>query len=1451
MPDTFVVTFVGSDQIGRDISLTLPEGPTAAELVEALGDRVPEQTNGIVWNERTGSAISGANQTLIDLRHGDVLRLGDPLQRAFDLRPEGVVGSSQPTHAYRLESLGDDAVHGFDTTIQIGRRHEGPGRLRLEDGTVSVEHAVLRVEPYGVVLEDVGSSNGTFVNGRQITDQHKLTSGDEIDFGSSSQFRFVANDAAPQRKAEPVGPLRGGRVLLNRPPRTIVPSPTGVLKIGPAPPTRRSRRFPWASVLVPVMGGLAMYLGFGRNPMFLVFIAMGPLIAIWNFFESRSDESRQHAASVDAYKADLDQAKRGLSEGEELRQRWLDSVLPDTKAIISQIKTGQDLWERSPHHEDFGWIRVGSGSIPPMRTLEVEERGDSKLVELARELRDSSRRQSQGPLSFALLNEPVVGLVGRGERLDQAIVNLTLRLAARHSPAELAIIALTTNPSLDWVRWLPHAHAVPGLERAAVANDPDDCRSLFESVERLIERRLNGDEMALGPSGIPLPHLVLLVVPPVPVPSSSLASLMERSGAAGVSVVYVAPTLAALPNGCRAVLELDGTAALRHPATGTSVELEAVEGIDADLAETLARRLAAFVDEGAQAGSAAMPTSVSLCEVNEVSPLVSASNVLERWRSAPQQLVAPIGSTGDGPVQLGFESTREGPHILVAGTTRAGKSEFLQALVGGLALQYPPEDLNLLFVDWKGAATFRPFLGLPHTVGLLSDLDEGLADRALRSLRAELTYRKQVLQAAEVQKLDDLPRRTLPRLMVLFDEFAELIDNNPDFADGVVSVAQVGGSLGIHMVLAMQTPSGALNKKVENCINGRVVFRLKDRAESGSALGSPKAASIPAAYPGRGYFKDGSNRIIEFQSAYGGARSSVDEDQLAAETVGSHVAPQPALEGKTDLEALAEAIEAAGATRPTKKRPPWVAPLPELVSLDQLPRVQPGKADAVVGLLDDPDRQIQAPYSLDLNLMRNVLVAGAGGSGRTTVLRTVVDGLARSQPPSDLSAYCIDFGGGLETLASIPHIGGVVPGGDSERLRRLLAMVSSTIEQRRTALSMSAPSGATGASAGQPVASGPKVVLIVDGLVPLLTELSELDHGIWTGVLQSFMSEGPGLGVHVVAATDDPLLRQSVLNLFGERLVLHQTLRDGYSNLGVAGLPLTSQQPGRALSSLHRLEVQIGTPAGIGRHETQEQIEDIRARWQGTRQVARSVNILPPVLRPPTTLPVNPEPMTVIAGIDDVALEPRHLDLARQPLIIVAGPDLSGRTSTLAWIRQQLEAQGPLRSERLLIGKGTTPEPGWTGESRGAPGILECLQGLEGETFDGVTLLAFDDADPFLDMTPAATPEDREARRVLDEIGQLMNRLVDEARGRKLVVVVGGRMTDLGRGQGWLKRARESKQAIVLSPASLGTTAADAVFGVKYPRRTGYSPRPGLGVLIRGADTALVQVPYVGLDPQG
>src|SRR6185312_2416589 len=391
--------------------------------------------------------------------------------------------------------------------------------------------------------------------------------------------------------------------------------------------------------------------------------------------------------------------------------------------------------------------------------------------------------------------------------------------------------------------------------------------------------------------------------------------------------------------------------------------------------------LARFEDADLQLAGGALPSYVGLLSLLGMGE-PEAGDLRRRWEShsGETSLVARFALSEDGPLDI--DLVGDGPHGLVAGTTGAGKSELLRSLVAALAAAHSPLRINFVLVDYKGGSAFGECAELPHTVGMVTDLDEQLGERALLSLEAELRYRERVLREHRATDLIEYDRLVaqgdaapLPRLLVVIDEFATLASELPDFVPSLVGIAQRGRSLGVHMLLATQRPSGAVNENIRANTNLRVCLRVQNSQDSTDVIDSPAAAKIPRNQPGRAQVRLGPSELIPVQTALvsgitaGPAAAAVSTEPFVVAGDGQNGAGAGGddVSAPSDLKRLvAAATEAFAAAHPLRR--PWLPPLPGRVGLDELlamgpPRGLGGDSGLVVplALADDPEAQAQYP----------------------------------------------------------------------------------------------------------------------------------------------------------------------------------------------------------------------------------------------------------------------------------------------------------------------------------------------------------------------------------------------------------------------------------------------------------------------------------------------------------
>lgn len=768
-------------------------------------------------------------------------------------------------------------------------------------------------------------------------------------------------------------------------------------------------------------------------------------------------------------------------------------------------------------------VRIGLGSLPASVSLRRD--GD---VETAGSLSDV-------PVTVDLANAPLT--VAGPRRIAIAVARwVVLQIAATTSPADIEFAMCTAAPThWRWLRWLPHLGPM-------IATTPDACRRLVDVLSGRGEQ-----------SGWPARHLVVLADDPYVARQLAIIARADRH----VSVLALATRAEPrTPPGHVLRFECDS------PARAFLDDVECVvDGVSAVLADSFARELAGR-GSPTEADGSALPQS---CTLRELGLSASATAISASWRRHPQRARALLGIGSSGVVDLDLD--RDGPHGLIAGTTGAGKSELLQTLLLSLTAHSPPDELTALLFDFKGGAAFAALAELPHTVGLVTDLDDQLSRRMLVALRSELTLRERLLAAAGVPSRADYcaTGAVLPRLVLVVDEFAALAEQLPDFVPGLVGVAQRGRSLGVHLLLATQRPGGVVSAEIRANTELRIALRTTSAAESVDVIDDPAAATIDPGTPGRAYLRTGS-RLEAVQCARVG--NPADEERVRVERLDewNRPLPDPAPESGVTaarLGGLPAAIRAAAVGRPAPRRP-WLPPLPDRVDAAALPGTTNGPSSVPIGLADRPEYQRYEAECVDLGTGGAVVFTGGPRSGRTSALLTLIVSAACQLAPDQLEVHAMIGGPAARIVEQLPHTGTVAELRDGAQVAaELLARLA-----RRS---------------GNRSAQDPATLLVVDDWDAWCTAGDELDRGRSVEAVLALIRAGPSTRTTVAVAGGRATLAPRLTALASARYVLRLADAAEYPIAGVDPHHVpTTMPPGRAINSAG-VEVQLIDPADAAR----------------------------------------------------------------------------------------------------------------------------------------------------------------------------------------------------------------------------------------------------------------------------
>lgn len=1060
------------------------------------------------------------------------------------------------------------------------------------------------------------------------------------------------------------------------------------------------------------------------------------------------------------------------------------------------------LWVRSPGDADVGLPVFGWGQRPARldfgRTGGDEGPNGALVDQLAR-----PRTLDGVPITPSTAG--VVGLVGPRRRVLAVAAAVTVEAALSQAPSTSRIAVVAGGPGFEWARWLPHTADVSG---PLVSTDAATARAL---VDRLTaERQL-----------IATVHLVVVAPEAAGLVSGLAGSWTAERG----TLLLLGNEVPDLPTRAGALVVVDDQAA--RLTDGGDDHGRGDHGWDDHSGGDHTNGVTRFVPAALSSEQAA---AVALALAPLVDPQVprrhgtTARGLLElldwdgrderllaeRWQRGPSAaLAAPIGvDDGGDPVVLDLEA--DGPHMVIAGTTGSGKSEAIATLLSSLIACHGPERLALFLVDFKGGATMRRFASAPHVVGVVTDLEDDprLASRAFTSVEAELTRRKRILATAgcadlRTYRATGSPGGVVPSLLVVIDEFAMLVQSQVDARARLDAVAAQGRSLGVHLVLATQSPTGVVSPAIRANTNLWLALRVVGDSESREILGQPDAARIAVSDVGRALLRRGGEddlrrfrvvRVTTFATDKPTTRLVPYLDPPAEPT--APVAPESSSAGPTALDLVLDtAGTVARRLRYVTPAPLWLPPLPRHLTVDHLP----GHGDAstpsagvpvTLALVDDPTAQRQDRLVVDL-ATGNLLVSGGPRSGRTTALLQVACSLAETFPPAALHLYALGASDSLTPIESLPHFGGRAVADDPELAPRLLERLTREAERRR---------------AGAP--REPRIVLLVDDYALVRDALENGAPGRLVEALAGLVLGGRTVGIHLVVAAGAPTeVRVALLGTFTHRIQLHTQDRSDYLALEWRPGPdeVPGPLPGRGVT-LGGREVQL-VHADIGRAAA------IAAGWPAAGAPVR-LGRLPTVVAY-DELPAVPGARHPI-GITAPDLTPLALpDHPGDHLLVIGGPG-SGRTTALRTIAR---AAGSLPGNRAVVitpgtaaGWGTASVAGTTAEAESWLGVVES---------GGGAWVIVDDAD-----------------RLPPQLGDRLDRLLREGRARDIRVVVAAAAAEWSRlYEPWARQLGALRRVLVLA----GGRDAAAALDIRIPLAE-TSVLPGRGHLATPGTLLTVQV---------
>jgi S-DNA-T family DNA segregation ATPase FtsK/SpoIIIE len=1129
--------------------------------------------------------------------------------------------------------------------------------------------------------------------------------------------------------------------VIKRPARRAAPAlPTGDLPLEPPPaiPQPTGARWQQYLMMLPMLAGTvatAMMFG-GREGGTYTYVVGGIFglstlgMLVMNLGNAGGPRKAELMTARRNYLRYLAGVRRQVRATITDQRESLNYRHPDPQALWGEAMSRR-LWERRATDADFGVVRVGLGpqllgtrlvapSIDPTADLEPVTAGA-----LHRFIRTYSV-VADLPISIALRSFARVVLTDRaggdaGARgLARAMIG---QLATFHAPDDLVVAAcvpVDRRREWEWLKWLPHAlhptrQDAVGPRRLLVAHLGELDDLLADLVAK--RPRFQPSVSARGADPVAAPHILIVVDGADSGPRGQ--NLAVDGGLAGVTLMQVGGVPPRSVDRSTIVLSVADDGSLRSANQDSEEVIGRADRLSLPEVDSLARRLAPVRLSESVREQAPLAVDRDLTELLGI-PDIATAELAQLWaaRSPRELLRMPIGTAPSGAVvHLDLKEAAQdgmGPHGLIVGTTGSGKSELLRTLVLGLAATHSSETLNFVLVDFKGGATFATLDRLPHTSAVITNLADELplVDRMYDALTGELTRRQELLRSAgNFASLRDYDRARatgaalapLPSLLIICDEFAEMLNAKPDFINIFTQMGRIGRSIGVHVLLATQRLEEHRLRGLESNLGYRIALRTQAPMESRAIIGTPEAAELPST-PGHGFLAVGTEALVRFKAAYVSGpyrrRSSAPAAQPPAlpiyeygttpQAPRTHAvsataaidAPAPSL-----LEVIVDRLAGQGA--PAHRV--WLPPLHESPTIDELlgalvtdPARGITTADTALhgaltvpfATVDNPAKQRRDVARFDLSGANgHAVIVGGPQSGKSTAVRSLVTALALTHTPLEVQVYCLDFGGGsLTQLRDLPHVGGVASRLDAAQVRRTVGEVATLLADReRWFAERGIDSIATyrrlrrrgdlDATVAVSEDGYGDVFLVVDGWTTLRAEFEELD-----AIVVNLATRGLSYGVHVVGtATRWSDFRMNVKDLFGSRLELRlgEPSETSINRTAAANVPQRSPGRGLAPDGLHLL---TALPQVAG-HPPSALTTAIAGAWPGPK--APAVRMLPsrlPYAALLTGADSGAHPLgqgfELPIGIAESDLKPVTIDFATEPHLLVFG-DESGKTALL------------------------------------------------------------------------------------------------------------------------------------------------------------------------------------------
>ena len=1242
----------------------------------------------------------------------------------------------------------------YECQIHIGRSKKND--IVLNESYVSRNHLLITAEKGRIRIEDLESTYGTYLNGSPVK-KAMLKSGDEIDIcdlrmickenrlyfynlHEKPEFKYQKETNHPGMATNIVS-TRKGYPIYHRSPRIRESLPVDEVRLSHLPnkpqkfSIRKANFLPLLSS--GAMAGASIAMSTFSPAMLAMRAAMmispvGSLIGNSNkkarkmLMVEEEERFRKYADYIAGEKAHI----RAIGE----KQREITNQENPAPEICETIlnKMSTSLWERTATDSDFLQVRMGAGYAP--LCVEVKPPTDvndfhmerDELEELTDRIIQETHLVDDVPARLDLLKYSSVGVIGNRRKVTDLLKNLLVSLSTLHFFRDVRIVGVfDPEEEEEWksMRWLPHIWddelqtrylsfdplTAESFESATLSGEKDhvDSYAKFrEKVNSILAERKDPDFQAKWKNGMsPVPHYIFLFASRKKT-ECFLPMLSENDPAMGISTIFLYDEQYYLPNFCQYIVNVDdpyddrtATAFYKYRAD-EKMWFTMDPPIPQRKFDVFCRQMSASEAEDA-AARGQIPSSLTFLQCMDVNR-VRDLNVLERWKKndSAVNITAPLGE-GEGGKLFSLSLHRHCSHGLVAGMTGSGKSELLISWLLSIACNYHPEDVSFVVIDYKGGSTAYALEKLPHVCGIITDVGSGI-DRCMQSLEYELRRREDIFASVGAKDIKEYIKghhkgefqEAVPRLLIVFDEFKELIKERPVVKKMVDSIAAKGSSLGVHLILATQSPADAVDEGTWNNTQYQICMKVQNAAASKVMIHEPDAAMITQA--GRAYVRVGTSEKAEtfalIQSAWSGAPYRENKEQGALEVRyvtmdGSRIKTVEEnhtrfVSDKKEIEAVIAYIAKTAQAAGIEKQPsPWKTELPDLFSWKKLPvegsfdgekweMTEAPWLSVPVGIFDRPELQMQGVQYMDFLKEGNFGVFGSSQTGKTSLLRTIATSLCRMYSPRDIHLYIIADMAGMEAF---PQVGGVVGSGQEEKLGKLINMLISFLEERRKIFNQERVDSL---KAYRELVSEemPAVFVLIDRFSGILESNQD-----YKDVFVRLFSEGPSKGIYFVytGVNNTGVPYKLTANVSGA-ISFMQADRSEYSTL--IGQVRDTRLPNRVGNALIKVNQELinfqKAMYEPGENDKEREMalkaeaESMTEAWRG--KPALKIPVLPESISVKSMADLSGSEQGIAVGLDTESIEAVYVKPGETTAMAVTGRVGCGKSTMLQRIGQMV-----------------------------------------------------------------------------------------------------------------------------------------------------------------------------------